>query len=207
MNILVHGNSEGFNSEFMQYIANRLKELGKEVYGFDFEYIRNGSEPSKWLAKELDQLKKIIEDFKSKGYDKINLIGKSLGGTICLNELIANDEHVNKIVIVGFPYILGFPADLSLLEIKPVVAKPEAEQMYIEAFGKLGQNASKISIIQGKDDLLGSADILNSLLLKLSIKPKISYVENSSHGFKPINETTTLDQNMQKIMEIIKSNI
>ncbi|HVX92711.1 MAG TPA: alpha/beta family hydrolase [Candidatus Dojkabacteria bacterium] len=202
INILIHGNSDGFNSDFMQYINNELKAIGKECYGFDFDYITNGTEPSVGYEDELSKLRGIIEGFERKGYDKINLIGKSLGGTICLNREISNDPAVQKIVIIGFPFILGFPVDLALLKVKPVVAKPGAEDMYIKVFNTL--DANKIKIIQGRDDLLGSNVVLSKLFRRLNTKPEIFYIKNASHGFKPINDTSTFEDNMEKITELLK---
>lgn len=206
-NILVHGNSEGYNSEFMQYIAKHLYQSGKKVFGFDFKYINKDSEPSKNLEKELEQLKGVIQEHKNRGYNSINLIGKSLGGTICLNTEIVNDKSVKNIFIVGFPIILGFPANLSLLKNKPVQNDPEAIDMYRKLFKKLGQNVKKITIIQGKDDLLGDKKTIQSSMSSLSVKPKILFVENASHGFKPINDSKNLEQNMNEIVDIILSKI
>lgn len=204
INILIHGNSEGFNSEFMQYLSKNLRKDGKEICGFDFAYITNNSSPSQNLKNEIEQLNEIVKKYQNFGYSKINLIGKSLGGTICLDSSIIKNPNVNKVVIVGFPIILGFPADLSLLKIKPVVAKKTWVSEYVNAFEKIGKDCKKIAIIQGTNDLLGSSEDIESLQENLSIQLPIFNVSNASHGFKPINDTTKLDDNMKKIVEYLR---
>lgn len=207
INILVHGNSEGYNSEFMQYIAKHLEQSRKKVFGFDFNYIVKGLEPSESLRDEFKQLKKVIQDQKDKGYEDINLIGKSLGGTICLNPDIVNDKSIKNILVIGFPIILGFPADLALLKNKPVQVTKGCIEKYRRLFQEFSKDTKKITIIQGGDDLLGDKKIIKSFQSSLSVKPKILYVENASHGFKPVREGKSFNQNMEELEKIILSKI
>ena len=207
INILVHGNSEGYNSEFMQYVAKHLEQSGKKVLGFDFNYIDKGLEPSDSLRDEFKQLKKVIQDQKEKGYENINLIGKSLGGTICLIPDIVNDKSIKNILVIGFPIILGFPADLALLKNKPIQVRKWRIEKYRKLFEEFGKDTKKITIIQGEDDLLGDKKTIKSFLSSLSVKPKVLYVENASHGFKPVREGKSFYQNMGELGKIVLSRI
>lgn len=207
INILIHGYSEGYTSEFMQYIAKNLEKNGKEVLGFDFRYITNHSEPSENLEDELNQLKDVIEDCKKNGYTHINLIGKSLGGTIALNPKIIQDEYISDVVLLGFPLALGYPADLSILKNKLVYFEGRCIDTYKELFENIGDTVSKITIIQGREDWLGEKDILLSFFKEVSHKPDVKFVNNASHGFKPIKEGKTLEENLNEITAIILSKI
>lgn len=182
INILIHGSSEGFNSQFMQFINAGLIKAGKETFGFDFDYITNGTAPSKDFIDEYAKLKSVINHHINRGYTKINLIGKSLGGVLCLHEEIAS--YANKIIILGFPYSFGYPVDLCK---------------------KLGKNASKISIIQGTNDALCDLEKLAELNQSIGSTMGIIAIGNASHGFKPITTDTTLDQNYTKVISAILS--
>lgn len=205
INILIHGYKEGFNSQFMQFLYTSLKNAGKVVYGFDFDYIENNNQPSLDFKEEHNKLIKIIEGFKSKGYTKINLIGKSLGGTFCLNQTITNDPCINKIIIVGFPYVLGYPANLELLKSKPVVEGHSTFEDYKNQFSKLGDTLSKLTIIQGGNDILGSLNTLRNLIDKTNNNIKLFTIKNASHGFKPIDSSTTIEENYNSLFKILSS--
>jgi len=207
INILVHGNSEGFNSEFMQYIDNHLKAFKKNCFGFDFDYITKNTEPSLAQKRELKQLIGIIKGLKQSGYKEINIIGKSLGGVICLNEEIVKDLSIKSIFILGFPLILGFPPDLSILKTKPIVPNINAEDQYTKLFNKIGNNIDKIKIIQGTQDLSCPVESLNKMFNRFKQKPRIFFIENASHSFKPMTDATTLETNLDKIVNIINSEI
>lgn len=182
INILIHGSSEGFNSQFMQFINAGLNRAGKKTFGFDFDYIASGTAPSKDFIDEYAKLKSVINHHINRGYTKINLIGKSLGGVLCLHEEII--RHANKVVILGFPYSLGYSADLCK---------------------KLGKNASKVSIIQGTNDSLCNLEELAELNQSMVSEISIIAIDNASHGFKPINSNTTLEQNYIQVVSAILS--
>jgi len=203
INILIHGNSEGFNSEFMQFINNGLNKAGKKTFGFDFDYIANGTAPSGSFIEEHPKIKKIINDHVNKGYTKIHLIGKSLGGVLCLDEEIVGNVGVSKIVILGFPYLLGYPADLSLLKTKPIVGKPNFRDEYIRQCKKLGKFLSKVNIVQGANDLLCDPEELEELNKSVGNAINIIKIDNASHGFKSINAETTVEQNYNKVVSAI----
>jgi len=205
INILIHGNSEGFNSEFMQFINSGLNKVGKETFGFDFDYIANGTAPSGGFIEEHLKIKKIISDHVNKGYTKINLIGKSFGGVLCLSEEIVSNVGVSKIVILGFPYLLGYPTDLSLLKTKPVVGKPNFRDECIRQCKKLGRFLSKVNIVQGANDLLCDLVKLEELNKLTENAINIIKIDNASHGFKSINAETTVEQNYNKVVSAILS--
>jgi predicted alpha/beta-hydrolase family hydrolase len=202
INILIHGYSKDCESEFMQYISKSIKDQGHTVYKLNLDYIKHNREPSNNLSEEILQLQNTIQNLKSKGYKKINLIGKSLGGILCLNPEIANINYINKIIILGFPYILGFPPNVNLLKTKPIIGDPNAKNLYKDLFNK-HENIKKIYIIQGMNDLLGSPELIKDLLLELPVKPNVFYIENCSHGFKPVTKKTTLRENLSNIESIL----
>jgi predicted alpha/beta-hydrolase family hydrolase len=205
INFLIHGNSEGFNSQFMQFVNDGLTKAGKETYGFDFDYIVNGTSPSKDFIEEHLKIKGTMNDYINKGYTKVNLIGKSLGGVLCLDDEIVNNATVTKIVILGFPYLLGYPADLSLLKTKPVVGKPNFRDEYSQQFKKLGRGLSKVNIVQGASDLLCNPEKLEGLNKSVGNAINIIKIDNASHGFKPVNADTTVEQNYNKVVSAILS--
>lgn len=204
INILLHGYSEGYNSKFMQYVSKELERMGKNVLGFGFRYIVDGIKPSENLLKEFNQLKEVIAECKSKGYDSINLIGKSLGGTISLHPDIIKDRCIKSITLLGFPLALGFPANISLLEDSSISPREVCIDTYRELFQKVVGYIQKITIIQGDTDWLGNKDELLSLFNNTPIKPNISFVNNASHGFKPITDTETFENNLEKVVDILK---
>lgn len=204
IDLLIHGYSKSCKSEFMQYISKSIKDQGHTVYELNLDYIKNGEKPSNNLSKELFQLKNTIQDLKDEGYKEINLIGKSLGGILCLNPEIANDNPIKKIIILGFPFILGFPPDVNILTSKPLVKNPQAKEMYIQVFNKV-ENVKKINIIQGLNDLLAPPQLIDDFMRELTVKPHISYLQNSSHGFKPITKETSWKENLSAIKNILES--
>jgi hypothetical protein len=74
--------------------------------------------------------------------------------------------------------------------------------MYKNLFNNF-ENTEKIYIIQGRNDLLGTPEIIKDLMLGISIKPKIIYVKNSSHGFKPITKESSFRENFSNVKNII----
>ena len=84
INLFLHGASEGFNSELIQFLFAKLKENQNECYGFDFEYIKSGGQPSKDNQKEIGELNNVIDSLQRKGYQRINIIGKSMGGIMVM---------------------------------------------------------------------------------------------------------------------------
>ncbi len=207
INILVHGNSEGFQSDFMQYIYTNLTKIGKKCYGFDFNYLKTGKEPSVGLKEEVDQLIEVVRHFEQLGYTSINIIGKSLGGVICLNENILNNPYIKNIYILGFPIILGFPLELFRLKTKPIAPDPCAIDEYTKLFKDIGKDMKKVKIIQGTKDLSCPVEQLKSLCNMCLEKPDVYFVENASHSFKPITEDTTFEENLECMINIIKGDI
>ncbi len=207
INILLHGNSEGFQSDFMQYLNDHLIAQKKECYGFDFKYIVEGKESSLNQKEELKQLLLVIKNFKNLGYKNINIIGKSLGGVIALNKEIIEDPSVKKVFVLGFPLVLGFPADLSLLKIKPVIPNPYAVEEYAKIFNDLGNNIGKIKILEGTNDASCPTELIETLREKCKKKLEVFFIENASHSFRPVDDQITWEVNMDKILNIINLNV
>ena len=203
INLFVHGSSEGFNSELIQFLYKELKKVGKDCYGFDFEYIKNKAKPSDNNVEEIKELRKIISAFEKKGYQQINLIGKSMGGIISLHKDIISDPKINKIIILGFPVKLGYPIDLKLLARKPFIPKLNYRNEYIKHLNKINHLSSKIAIVQGLKDLLGSKEDIDNINSDLKNKLHIKYLDNAMHGFYPLTEETNKENNFKKVLSLV----
>lgn len=203
INLFLHGASEGFNSELIQFIFAKLKEEQNECYGFDFEYIKSGEQPSKGNENEIHELKRVINTLVEKGYQEINIIGKSMGGIISLHEDIISNPHVKKIYILGFPVKLGYPLMISLLKEEPFNPKSGYKKEYIEHLNKLGDLLRKITIIQGTNDLLGSKADIEEISLELKYPLTVFYIENATHGLYPLTEQTSKEDNFNKVLRYI----
>ncbi len=207
INLFLHGASEGFNTELIQFLFQKLNERQNECFGFDFEYIKSGGQPSLQNEKEIEELKNVIDSFQKKGYQKINIIGKSMGGVISLHEDIISNPIVNKIIILGFPVKIGFPLELDLLKENPFKEKPGYVKDYVEHLNKLGDLLNKLTIIQGLEDLLGTKKDIDEINLQLKHQLNISYIKNATHGFYPITNETIKEENFNNVLNQILTNI
>jgi predicted alpha/beta-hydrolase family hydrolase len=140
--------------------------------------------PSKDLSREIDELNELIKEMlekkgKSPNSLKINILGKSLGGVIALNLCrFLMRRYINKIIVLGFPFLLGNPPRLNLL--KEEAPLPNYNLEYYLLFNDLRR--VKVNILQGLKDDLCQVDKLEKITKRYSNIRLIKF-KNADHDF------------------------
>lgn len=162
LDVILHGGSSGIESPFIQKLFNTSRELGNSVVAFNFPYIERGKENSSGeeLKEELNILERILDLCEYKKYNKIRLLGKSLGGIVAsfyLDKLPLEESKRFSVVILG----------------------------YITGGLKLKNFKGKISIIQGQKDKFGGIDVVkNDLKNAMSGELQFFEIEGADHSYR-----------------------
>ena len=160
IDVLLHGGSKGFDSEFITKIFNRSAQVGHSVIAFNFPYLDRGDDSSSGeeLLDEQEALGQILNYLQPFGYKKIRFIAKSLGRIVLskyVSKLSSEDTDV-EIVIIG--YVLGD----------------------IDFTGYSG----KISVIQGSEDKFGDDTAVKTDLEKQGISCNVIRIEGADHSYR-----------------------
>lgn len=162
INIIVHGGSAGYESDFIQKIYYKSISLQISTFAFNFGFITRGEQGpvNENLDEELEDFNEVIKNLKDIGYSKFHIIAKSLGGIVSARFLNSLDrlEHSNyRITILG--YVTG--------------------SIDLKTF------SGQIDIIQGEKDRFGDFDTVKDDL-KDAISNKITFnsVKNADHSYR-----------------------
>lgn len=122
-NVIVsaHGFYDSKDSELSQKLRKLLAD-SYDVVLFDFRGHGKSSGLFTWTSNESDDLKTVLKFIQGR-YEKIGLIGFSMGGSISINTL-AETDMVNSFVCVSAP------SDVSKIDYKLWELNPENEIVY-----------------------------------------------------------------------------
>jgi len=210
--LLVHGFTGNMNGpeDLYKRLAYKLTENGFAVYRFNFRFTSDSFEDyhRMTITGEIDDLKLLIKEF-SKRYDKIGVIGESLGGSISIlgyspkvncmvlfypaifyKENIANrwssDEEIRELNKKGvLPWVRSSGQKL-------YVGKKFIEEVHkIEVFSKIQKIKCPILFVHGNVDKTVSFTE-SERAFKIANEPKrIEIIEGANHGFKDKNYQTS----------------
>jgi pimeloyl-ACP methyl ester carboxylesterase len=209
---LVHGFTGNMNgpADLYKRLAYRLTENGFAVYRFNFRFTSDSFEDyyKMTISGEVDDLKLLIKEF-SKKYNKIGVVGESLGGSI---SILGYSSKVNCLVLF-YPAIFfkenianRWSSDEEIRELnekgvlpwvrssgqKLFVGKKFIEEVNkIEIFPEVSKIKCPIMFIHGNVDTTVSFTE-SERAFKIANEPKrIEIIEGALHGFKDKNYQTS----------------
>jgi len=151
--IFSHSLSKNYESSFSQCILKNLYNNNIGIVVFNFSFFKNHTSPSVNLIDEVAQLDSVISLVKKKFKpDKISLVGISFGAiisTLCCPG--TKHKEISSIFIIGFPFKLGFPPNINLLQDdNPIFSN------YFSEYKRLFELVDRrVFVIQGDHDDLG----------------------------------------------------
>ena len=174
--ILTHGASEGIENNFIQNIINKFSNQKISVLALQMPFKNRGENSSSGpeLLEEIKCVEQIMTLLNSFQYEKIDFIGKSLGGIIFskfLNNQNLEFQTKTSLTILGYIY-----GDV-----------------------EISNYAGKISVIQGENDKYGSEqDILNDFDNCISEDKSLAIVASADHSYRderkePIYQSEVLE--------------
>lgn len=162
INVIVHGGSAGYESEFIQKIYQKSISAKISTLAFNFKYISRGEENprNENLNEELADFNEVIKNLKDIGYSNFHIIAKSLGGIVSarfLNALDRSEHSDYKITILG----------------------------YVTGSVKLKNFSGQIDIIQGEKDRFGDIEAVK-FDMREAISNQVYYyaVTDSDHSYR-----------------------
>lgn len=176
--LLAHGAGAGMHSDFMQQMAQRLCQLGIDVYRFNFPYMQQAEQEGK---KRPPNPMPVLQDSLSDALDSVPATlprfigGKSMGGRVA--SMLVDELVVSGCLCLGYPFHPpGKPDKLRIAHLQ----KP----------GKA------VVILQGQRDTFGrEAEVAD-----YSLHPRVSvqFVMDGDHSFVPRKASgLTLNDNIQ----------
>ncbi len=178
--IMSHGLADNHEAALIDSISKTLYNCGVGVVVYDFSFTKNKSQPSDGISKEVADLQHVISTVKSIiNPSEVSLAGKSLGGIVsAIYCSSSTGQDVRNLIIVGFPFKLGFPPNFMLLkEENPIL--PDYKSEYKNLFQKI---KTPTLIIQGDQDDLGEIEECKDFL-KNYANCSLEVVGGATHGF------------------------
>lgn len=125
MVIIAHGYNIDKDSFLYKDISNGLNENGFSTFRFDFSGYgeSEGKREKATISKGLENLKVVVDYIHNQGFNKIVLLGHSLGGTICILESIRNEKVTALISLSSVVYPKKMKGDKFPKEIVDKVMK------------------------------------------------------------------------------------
>ena len=164
--IIVHGASEGIDSDFMSELINKCYSNSSSVLAIQMPFKDRGESQSsgKELNEELEALRTALEFVDCKSFSSLYFIGKSLGGIILSRYLDTNnftpDIEINLC-------ILGFIVGDTIIP----------------------NHINTIKVIQGEFDKYGNPNDVNSILNQSQIKNKeLHIIKQADHSYRNSNK-------------------
>lgn len=104
--VLHGGGAVGIESTFISRIVTVIADSRRSVFAFNMPYCEHGEEnTSEGLVEETDALGSAIDYLRKEGYNKITIIGKSLGGIVASFYLEKYPDQNIDLAILG--YVIG----------------------------------------------------------------------------------------------------
>jgi predicted alpha/beta-hydrolase family hydrolase len=164
--ILTHGASEGIENSFIQNIIHKFNTQKVSVLALQMPFKDRGENSSSGseLLEELDAVNRAMEMANFFEYDRIDFIGKSLGGIIFskfLNSQNVNFQTKTSLTILGYIY-----GDV-----------------------EINNYSGKLFVIQGENDKYGSKqDIEKDLNNSISKDKNLIIIPNADHSYRNENK-------------------
>lgn len=181
LDVILHGGSLGIDSLFIQKLFNSSKEPGNSVVAFNFPYIEKREENSSGpeLKEELETLQNILDFCKYKTYNKVRLLGKSLGGIVAsfyLDKLPTKESKRFSIIVLG----------------------------YVTGGLKLKNFKGKISVIQGEKDKFGGIEAVKNDLKGVQSKDlRFFEVAEADHSYRDPKTKEPIYED--RVIELLKT--
>lgn len=177
LNIVIsHGSNNDMNYKLILDLFNLLKKT-YTVLRFNFSYVDHK------LRKSNARNKKEIEScIKRIGNKNIVLIGKSYGGALSAMIAAENKFNILKVIVLGYP----------LHEWN----NPEN----IFDYSYLKKLNGRSSILIGDND----PNCRLELFKKLIPNTNLEIIKNADHSYRPIDNTSTIEDNEKKVLKIVK---
>jgi len=190
--LLLPGYSEGHHSVLLKSILSYFSQKNHVVHC----YLK-------------DENKEDSRDyFFSKAYKAISayeadyIIGKSWGGVLGLCIADYYDQPVKGIIILGFPFLLGYPPQISLLKDRNPTL-PDYKKEFRSVLNNLEKKQIPIYILQGDKDDLGPIYNLIKIADKFRNINVIPFA-GSSHSFE-VEEKKQFFSIINEIEQIISN--
>lgn len=162
LDVILCGSTNGMESDLISGLYNKAKKMNRSVVRFNYPFHdrldKRGLGDD--LKEELDVLESLLDYCMADKYEKIRLIGKSIGGVIAgkfLEKISKEDQRKFELVVLGY--------DLGWIKIHDFVGK--------------------IVIIQGEKDPFGGVELVKQNMEGAS-STDIKYYEiaGADHGYK-----------------------
>lgn len=179
LDVVLHGSNSGIESPFIQKIFEAGKQVERSIAIFNFPYIDRGEKKSldDPREEEISALKIVLEELGSDRYQKVRLIGKSLGAVVAAEYLSSLDKDEQKkfeLVVLGY--------DLGWI--------------------KLSGFSGKVMIIQGSEDEFGDIDDVRKDLRGAVFEKLILHgVGGADHSFR--NPKTGEPEYVNKVLKLL----
>jgi predicted alpha/beta-hydrolase family hydrolase len=158
--VLHGGDVEGIVSPFISSIITSLSKSGTSVFGFNFPYCERNEESSSGedLREEICALNNVVDFLRISGYEKINIVAKSLGGIVASFWLEKEKISGTQIFILG--YVIGSVKTLAFRN-------------------------NHVSVIQGQLDKFGDIEKVKDEFRKNNILvSEIVEIPNADHSYR-----------------------
>lgn len=125
LDIILHGLKVGMDSRLITKVADESKKQGYSVAAFNFPYFSRGDRntSSQSLEEEIAALRSVLEFVHYEKFEKVRLIGKSLGGIVAgefLKQLQQEEAHKFEAIILGYDTggidLKTFPGDIKIIQ-------------------------------------------------------------------------------------------
>ncbi len=176
--LVLHGGGPwGVETPFISSIIDSLTGTGNSVLGFNFPYCERGEEKSSGpeLTEETAALNKVIKFLRSEGYEKINIVAKSLGGVTAsywLEQHAGAGEYVSLII---FGYVIG-----------SVRIDALKDKLHL--------------VIQGGDDRFGNAAAVKNELVKHGVEADVAEIAKADHSYRSAQGEPTYQKDAINIL-------
>lgn len=164
--MVLHGVSEGIESDFIQNITEALSRRSETVLALNFPYIDRGEKPSEGLNHEQSSVQVMMNFLENEGYRDIHIVGKSLGGIVA-SEWLAHHKSDARITTHILSYVIG---DVRTRALK----------------------GSLQTVIQGENDRYGNAAAVRAELAAHDISATVIEVPGADHSYRDADGQPTL---------------
>jgi len=127
--ILAHGFTSNKNRERYPLIGDALTKEGYAFLRFDFGGSGESYDTEILIKNEIDDLKSVISSMKGRGYNKIGLLGESLGGLV---SIMNYNEGIDAMVLLA-------PVTKSKNKLKEVLGQEKFSEAELEEKGYISK--------------------------------------------------------------------
>ncbi|MDU0354878.1 alpha/beta family hydrolase [Paraglaciecola aquimarina] len=180
--VFAHGAGAGQDSEFMQYMAQRLSAHNINVLRFNFAYMQLATELGK--RRPPDRANKLLAHFQQvlaelDTHLPVFIGGKSMGGRMA--SMLLEQSQARGCICMGYPFHPPGKPEKLRTEHLVTISKP-------------------VLILQGERDTFGTRQEVSQYTLSEHVS--VSTLADGDHSFKPRKASGyTLEQNLQSAVK------